>query len=94
MAAGSSDRTSEGVAVGRPAAVEPGGEPVLPLRRRAVRPLLRLDLAGAELLKEVIAGRRGRRERFVKIAGLEQIAFIYGVSPYPGQAIRLQFNAH
>ena len=42
-------------------------------------------------LKEVIGG---RREGFVKVAGLEQIAFICGVSPYPGQAVSLQLDAH
>ena len=52
------------------------------------------DVALAALLQRVVADRRGRIERLVDVAGIEDALLIGLVAPDAGEAIGLKLEAH
>src|SRR5919106_3394815 len=87
------DISPERVAGVRVAAVEAGREPLHPLPRRPMGPRFRVRGPGGLLLDPVVAdGCRGV-EPLLQVAGFEQLPPLGGVTPHPGQTIRLELQA-
>src|SRR6478735_5693213 len=91
---GSTSSPREGVAVVRLAGLETARQPVLALRRRAVRPLLGSDRAGGALLLEVAADHGGRPQRVLEVGPRELVALVGGVLPDAGEAVGLELEAY
>src|SRR6185436_17186904 len=52
------------------------------------------DVALAALLERVVADRRGRSQRFVDVAGIEDVLVVGGMAPDAGETIRLKLETH
>src|SRR6185437_5402376 len=75
--------------------LQPGLEPPLPLRGRAVRERIRHDIALRLLLQTVIADRGRRLQRRLHVARLDRFPALVGMKgPDAGIAIGLQFDAN
>src|SRR5690242_8806434 len=93
----------EGVALVGVTGLIAGREPLLPLRRRAVSPLFRVDPAGGLLLDAVVAHRRRGRQRVSNVLVAQRFeerhagALLFGdrgvVRPHSRVAVGLQFGA-
>src|SRR5579885_203021 len=73
---------------------QPGGEPVLPLRRSAMSEGVRHDVALRLLLQPIVADGRSRLQRRLNVAGLDRLPALIGtVGPHTGETIGLQLDA-
>jgi hypothetical protein len=60
------------------------------LCRRTVREIFRRDAPACHALKPIIAHRGCRAQAGLDIARIDLIALLCGMSPNPGEAVRLQ----
>ncbi len=81
-------------AVGSPPS-KPGAEPLHALLTRPVGERVRVDAAALLLLDPVVPDRRGRRQPFFDVAGLDEVVLrVGGVGPDAGKAVRLELEPH
>src|SRR5271163_5171672 len=75
------------------AALQAGGQPLLPLRRRAVGEAVGHGVAARGGLQPVVADRGRGRHRLLDVARLENLPLLVGmVGPNAGKAVGLQFD--
>src|ERR1700752_3234324 len=84
----------ERVALAQIPGIEPGPEPLHPLRGRAVRKRFRDDVTSRLLLQAIVAHRARRRDARIDILGIDDPALRRRMPPHARETVGLQLEAY